>query len=856
MSKVRTINPTGPVAQLFLYGAAAEEVDRCLRDTGRRLIAAGARGNVARSHPHQAVFLAALPPKAMLVVKGWFREKANFGPIEDAATAAAEVGRSLPSGANARPASWRSALHWFCQPEVPSVIEEALAPPRPVVAAPREDKEARLPAKEPSATARPAAPQACKPTRIAWLEPRRLGELVHEAPSSLPVMGHVKTVLESGQAFVKVAGLVLDDAYVELGVEDARRLFPPSGDLVCFPGMLRGAWPRGSAGIWLAEDSGSERGSRWAVTATVSRVLQLVEVPVDSGQPDAVRAWLQGTYQHEDHVVPVFRTSDGLLFKLPGDATDPARARFDDPLEGFKAAKAIRRGAGAPAWVPVHLLGDPRPFDCASASTWAKRLLREAIDAGVVPTFTKAQVSALVEFASRTEPSRRQSFERALAQLRMVDDLHSFLDDATAQLMAFPAVRREVDAAVQEALDGLRTQKGALQQQVDKLRLEKAALERSVEAERQTEKAAIDGARAAARQQEAEVQRRVREAFDRSVSAGIETLAQVELFRTLLAPLPGHARGQEGPAPSVDAASEVPWMPGEATRTLSDARTLGRALEASARRHGVAELLLRAALASSAASGGVGLAGPLAGRVGEALAQVVAGGVLCEVSVTGDMFGVGDLMRAPAVVTRAGASWVSSLGRFVEAQRAAGMGTVVLLSGLNRAPPEALLPELLRSAAAGAGRPAIAWTDAGVPRLASMPSPMVLLMSFVEGSSTFALPCEFAASLPGLPATEAWEDHLDEDPSVDVESCRVDATFWHAIGRGLGRDVRERVRQCAGRLGTPDSDASMVAAASFLASEPPGRDEGLPFDAKAVQADARSGAIFRAAYGKRNGGSE
>lgn len=611
-------------------------------------------------------------------------------------------------------------------------------------------------------------------------EQRDFADLELDDPQQHTVFGHVKNVLATGQIFVKVTGLVIKGDLVFLSSEQARALFPIHGDVTGFSSVVGGGWKASMEGVWKVEYRSSEKSAHYMIVEKLARAYDVIPVPFNSNDPDAIRGWLTTSYKGRDEILPVFQTLDRLIFKLPGDASNPATFNFDTPLDAYTSHPAVRTADGRVVSI------DPFPayaqrFDCAPATTWIKRLLREAAAVEGFPVLTKAQVGALVDFvSSNTDPSTTSSYRRAQASLEASFDTRAGIEETISLLLEIPRVKEAIEHEKKAVIEALRQDKEGLASEVEDLRAKKRDLLGEIEKQRKAHQAEIDRLKKAAYSQELDLERRIKAVFERAGKDGIETLAQVSLIRALVSPsTPTAAQHMPQSTPPAPVSPVNVAIPETNPLSLTTASELRRAINRTAGATGLGDMLLSSVVSACIATSVVGLIGGRRGRVTMALADILAGGVTCEVSITGDMFGIGDLMKAPAVVRSLNSTSALALGDFLDLRNETGCASVIELVGVNRAPPESLLPELL--ALGQASKPGIGWIDPkGEMRCTHFAGPTVFLLSFVGGKSTFPMPATLASAIPLIQVDHGW---LDEDITTHTPArpSIVKTTGWHGL---------------------------------------------------------------------------
>jgi len=115
---------------MYMLGTAPGEVDRCLNDTKKRLVAAGAKAdNLPVGLERRVRFLAGLQPKPEAIVRDWFKKNAVFEDLGDAATALKSIqAASAGDGdADSTKTAWRILLRSYAQGENAPIVQAFLA---------------------------------------------------------------------------------------------------------------------------------------------------------------------------------------------------------------------------------------------------------------------------------------------------------------------------------------------------------------------------------------------------------------------------------------------------------------------------------------------------------------------------------------------------------------------------------------------------------------------------------------------------------------------------------------------------------------------------------------------------------
>lgn len=826
------------IVRMLERGTELYELERCLNDSRKSLIAAGAKAdNLPKGLSQQAGFVESLSVKAEDLVCSWFKKNADFATCGDAA-AAAERLFVEPDCTDS--AVWRSVLKAFILRERP-----------PAVALWLSGAEASASLVAPSATALvgavadiadadlllsiaegkvPADIQGAIPmllagaieaakgnTKVAksWISKlashsdplgHTLADTVaallrHSSPAArsiqaplliaqmaaevdhLPFIGIVKKILPTGQLFVSLVALKVDGVFHEVSPVLARQIFPETGDATVFPSVVHKQFMEGEVGLWTAVRRGPEHATRCVVEKCLSRPFLPVRVPVPSTDPDAVRTWMLQSYTPSPLHQPLFLLSDGLALRLPSGHYDPNRVDFDIPLDGYRDVNWIEL-VGAEISFVADLPANVEKIDCAPPATLVKRLFRKLKEGEGAPSLTKAEVQALSDLASANQSALGFQLHRALAGLQAAADAQALLQGAEAELLAIPAVQEIIEAEKRRVAAAQTAQVQQAQESLSYVAKRKLALEGELEQLRNAIRQEMDERKKAGKQQEADLVRRLRTAFEKASQEGAETLAQAAVVKALLQPgSTNQPAGQSEEAAGCDSTSVLSADPFLNTgKMVESVRALRRTVEAYAGFAGLSELLLVYALAAARSSPVIALTGGGTSTVVRALAGVMAGGLHYRASVSQDMFNTGDLMRSPAVAQQADRTWAVTVGDGLASAAAAGLPAVIELRGANRAPLEALLPELLDC---GPGATGVSWLDAaGALRHAGIGHPVIWILTFADGNTVFPISEGLAMSTPLL-STDGWSAELGQlvEPFV---ATAISSKCWKELGSAEG----------------------------------------------------------------------
>lgn len=836
---------------MYALGTVPGEVDRCLNDCKKRLVAAGAKAdNLPVGLERRVRFLAGLKPKPEAIVRDWFKKNAVFEDLADSATALKSIqAASKGDGdADSAKAAWRALLRIYARgendpvvqaflagvdthhaesasdcvdrhaPAVVEITEEdadsciAIAEGKPLVAPlrplpslvsgmlasmRRDERTAAQRRDELCASSSPVeqklglviAALQSRPAQIAAGAVQKLQPYIPgmvDSVDGIPFIGIVKKVLPQGQIFVSPIALLVTGKWTEVSSMQAKGLFPLSGDATASPHSIPGSFAEGEIGIWTADLKSPDKPTRYVISQHKGRVYSVNRVPYSSQEPDKVRRWLLEAYKPLHAIVPVFFLTDGVALRLPGGLSDPGKFNFDMPLDCFSELPSIELSSARLELVPDLPPGIGK-YHCEPSGTLIKRLFKHAKDSEGVPVLGKAQIQALANFANLSSSTLdQQAHGRALETLSNAADAKIFLDDAIQQILELPAIKVRIDAEIACIAKDYEEQQASLKKEVADLADKRRILEADLAARKEAVNAELDRLKKAGRQQEADLERRIKNTFDKAVEGGLETLANAALLKAIVGSNVASQQAQNvqaGLAISADHSSadfNAAFLASD--KVLPNKRALVAAITARAEQSGLSETMILAAVALASVRPVIGFTGHTAREAIAALAALISEGVLCEVAVSGDMFSISDLMNAPALVRSGPRGWPVTLGTFLEVQAKAGRASVIELRGANRIPPECLLPELAELPGASDGRREICWKDAaGNLRYVSIRSPAVFALTFEAGKSVFPIQGTLAASMPLLHTDGPWGDESEPNAILPVDATSVSAEVWGAL---------------------------------------------------------------------------
>lgn len=599
---------------------------------------------------------------------------------------------------------------------------------------------------------------------------------------SIAFVGVVTKFLPNDAFFVSPVALFINDKLWSLSEEQAKILYPHRGEVVGFINNYTKSFTQGELGIWLAEHRPSDKTAQYVLADYQLRVYPVVRVPCLSSAPDAVREWLLTQYQPQDESPAIFLLDDGLALRFPGDLSDPKKYNFDVPLDSYRKLTCIELHSQKTTIV-TQLPVASEKYDCAPAGTWIKRLMKLNHSSSNFPVFNKTHLQNLAHFITEYQPESN-AYLRALAHLEQIADSRELLDDMVQRLLKLPVIDAQINIEKKAILADYESEQDQLRQEIASLADKKAQLESEIDKQKKHFKTETEKSKKALRLQEIEVDSRIRQTFENASQAGIETLAQAALLRALVADVSMPVSQSELTVkqdPAMAIPQSEPYLSPIATEITSK-RQLLTVMEAQATATGLSETLLSGIVAAANVTPIIGLLGKHTKKALSAIANIFSGGIRGEVSIHGDLFSISDLMKSPVLVRSVENTCSMALGDFLLHQQDHKLATVVELRGFNRMPPETLLPELSDCLISDGQASGFCWVDQHQKlRHLSISQPILFMLTFAVGKSTFPLQGPTAHKLPVFLAEYIWGDEQPANNTADITPTYVTSVLWQSL---------------------------------------------------------------------------
>lgn len=338
------------------------------------------------------------------------------------------------------------------------------------------------------------------------------------------ILGYCTNSDQPRAVFIKPLA-VMRDGYVQLLSQSDRVItFPESGDVISFAGGSRPRQPvKGEIGAWRVGEHDTEKRTRFHVEAEISRVYEVIDVPVHATDPDAVRAFIKSMragYRGSPLQPQLFALRDGLII---GPKTEKADLTRDESYESaFNAWPTLTALLIEGRTFVVGPLPPPSiAYDCSPLASTVRQLLRDTEKDGL--QLTRAQRRDLIAaFKSQSIGVSDLRMRRVTRDIdRIVAD-----QEAISEIVSFLLRRPEIDARISEAVAAEARSRTAvrdqLQGEIQRLTEEKGIWESKLR-DLSTQHRKLSG----------EAMSVVKSAFDKAMATGVETLANAKIFQAL-----------------------------------------------------------------------------------------------------------------------------------------------------------------------------------------------------------------------------------------------------------------------------------------------------------------------------------
>ena len=576
-------------------------------------------------------------------------------------------------------------------------------------------------------------------------------------PEKYLVLAEVINILPTGMFFAKVIGILINNQLVEFIGEESKEIYPQRGDIVAYPKTIHGNRHNGEIALWNIEHKKTDKNAQFVITDLAFKVYEIKSIPHSSKEPDNIRDWLQNNYIQAGKSLPIFELEDGVLIKVPSESSDLKYFNFEKPLDILKTATEFQLKNGKRI-IPAPLPSSKFKLDCAPALNSIKRILKLSHLQSEFPIFSNNQINSYLEFIkNQNDVPADININRVISEFSNSINVRNFINFNIDELLKLPLIANEIDAQKKKITSDYEEEVKSTRKDL-----------KTIEEEKKNLISAIAELKNKARTIENELSKNIKLVFEKSKANGISTLSEIALFQSFFNPPLENLNNKEV---KINKNIEFDLNDIKIIKTLDTSKKTLFSIEEACFKSGLSPDLFKIILASAVICGAVGLIGRKKKKLTSAVGKIFANGVSCRVAVSGDIFSFSDLLRLPAMVGYEGKSSAMCLGDFLQSQAEAQRGSVIELVGINRAPPESFIPDLLEMVRSTIFGSSTAWIDLkGDVKSISIDAPIIVFFDFATGPATFAFDKNLASAFPIVDTDTQWVNESNPESNDEIRT--------------------------------------------------------------------------------------
>lgn len=742
-AKLNTKIKNSRIFNMYRYGLDEFSVTKFLKQSKVELTKAGAKGamSLPEEFTFKAVFLSTLPPKCFPIVANWFNKNLPEGEVADlneSIDILSKAGEAFDHSKEANRKLWRTIFLNYINDNKNTIVKNFLmgnkvskiAPPsKPVIKKVEKKAEFRelreeLVLSEDQSQIKQTKSHKEEAYGFSYVNSKKLDLTYKNESDGKPIFGQVVRILENGQFFIDIKGILMESELVELTQSQAMHLFPERGSAVGFPEKLANIPISESLlGIWNVHDQANSKSARFMIDSCVNIALEIFEIPHSSGESDLVRSWLKESYVPSQGVFPVFELMDGIIIKPQSLLRDFRSYDFSSPFLGYYRHEAVK-------WNGKKIVLKPFPsssfkYECIATETAVKRLFKFKSEVADLPVITNKQLQELAFLVNKESAEKAFSNSYQLISNR-ISDIYSIKDNVDKvidEILRLPEIQvrigEEIEDLKQEAAKLVHVEKN----EVIRLQNDKKALEQEIAKSSNL------------------LSRAIKKAFNDAVLDGTKALSDIAILKPFL--LTNDSSHSER-LPSILSYAEF----FSSKNKIADFKGLSESIKLTALRFGLKENLISVFIAAAFVRGAVGIYGENYQKLIQAVANVTSAGIYSSISVSIDKFCFNDLLNLPTQVRNAHNDGML-FGDLLESWRNESAPLIVEIRGFNRIPPESIITEIFDNGNYLSSYREFIWKlPSGKVKKIKLIAPVFFVLNFAYGRSTFPIPLEYASSIP------------------------------------------------------------------------------------------------------------
>jgi len=758
---------------MYRYGLDEFAVAKFLKQSKAELTKSGAKGamSLPEEFTFRAAFLSTLPPKCFPILSGWFNKnmpEGELSDLQDAIDVLSKAGENFDHAKESSKKHWRTIFLNYINNENTLIVksflmgEKTLKIAQPSKLPPKEmDAKVKLSGKEDVNVVSGADKESLiikknekQPYGFSYSECKKLDLANKNESDGRPVLGEVVKKLDHGQFFIDIKGILIGSDLIEITESQAMNLYPEQGSAVGFPEKISNiSITDNLLAIWNVHDQANSKKARFMIDSCVNIVLEVFEIPHNFSEPDLVRAWLKNSYIPKEGIFPVFELADGIIIKPSSLLNDFRVYDFSTPFLGYYNHEAVK-------WNGKKIVIKPFPahsfkYECVTTEIAVKRLFKFKSEVSSFPVITSKQIQELAYLVNQesTDKSFSNSYLSISNRISEIYTIKDNVDMVINEILDLPEVKLRIQDEVDELKKQITRELVDENKQIDSLRREKKLIEESV-------KKSSDLLR-----------REVKKAFDGAVKNGESTLSQVALLKPFLT---GHSSG------SIDYSTTNSDIVIDFSKKneLKTFKNLSTYIGLNSLRYGFNKNLLATFITLGFTRGVVGVFGKNYKILVDVISKVISDGFYSSVSLSVDNFSFNDLLNLPAQSNCLMGDGLL-LGDLLEIWQEQDFPLIIVLNGFNRIPPESIINELLDMGNFLKEKRHFIWKKSnGEVKKLILKVPVIFILNFVYGRSTFPIPKAYASEIPLLSSEFFNIEKLDEDLEISVNHSHLGQIFY------------------------------------------------------------------------------
>jgi hypothetical protein len=755
---------------MYRFGLDEFAVAKFLKQSKAELTKSGAQGamSLPEEFTHRAVFLANLPPKCASIVKSWFKKNPIDGELADlqySIDTLSKAGDNFEHGKESSKILWRTIFANYINAEKNSLVESFLM----------DKKEPKIPLTSKLTTKNilveekliekgggkilsdvateslEVKPQEKRSYGFSYIDCKKLDLTFKNEVEGRPVLGEVETVLDKGQFFIDIKGILIDSDLVEITESQAVNLYPERGSATGYSEKLSNITiSQNLLAIWNVHDQANRKSARFMIDSCVNIVLEIFEIPHSSAEPDLVRLWLKESYVPSQGAFPVFELMDGIILKPPSLLRNFKSFDFSSPFLGYYSHEAIK-------WKGKKIVLKPFPacsfkYECITTETAVKRLFKFKSEVTGLPVITNKQLQELAFLVSKesTDKSFSNSYQSIANRISEIFTIKDYVNTAIEDILKLPEIQTRLDDEISRLKKEIADQLQSEQNEISRLKIEKKSLEQEII------------------KSSGQISQSIKKAFEGAAKNGEGILSQIAILRPFLS---GHPSNLSSLSPNIT-------IEFSKKNELTSFKNLSTVIELNSLRFGINKNLLTSFIVFGLTKGVVGVSGKNYKKLIEVVSNISSEGFYASISLSVDKFSFNDLLNIPAQSNYPIGEGLL-LGNLLEEWQGQEFPLIIVLNGFNRVPAESIITELLDYGNSLKEIRNFVWMkqNGEVKRL-NLKAPVIFVLNFVYGNSTFPIPKAYAAEIPLISDEFLGDLALEEDEQIHVKKSYLGRLFF------------------------------------------------------------------------------